>query len=429
MEKILDLHIHSKYSRACSRDLELPKIAQMCVKKGIDIVATGDFTHPKWFEHIKENLEEVGKTGLFKLTTSPQSSPYKGEEGNPTRFILGTEISCIYKDKEKTRRVHLLIFAPSLQAVEKINLYFDKLGLNRRSDGRPMIGLSAKKLFELILKVDKRCFMIPAHAWTPWYAIFGSKSGYDSLEECFEELTPQIGAIETGLSSDPTMNRRLEKLDKITLVSNSDAHSLEKLGREANVFSFVDENKITYDEIKKIIFTGDKKKFLYTIEFYPEEGMYQYDGHAVCGVCLSPEQTKKEKGICPKCKKPLIIGVESRVNELANRKKSEIPENKFIPHKYIVPLAEILSQILQVGSKSKKVVAEYENLVQNIGSEFYILIKAGEKEILENTKYPKLWLAIDNMRKGKVKLQPGYDGVYGKIGLIGEKEIIKPTRK
>jgi len=429
MEKILDLHIHSKYSRACSRDLELPKIATMCVKKGIDIVATGDFTHPKWFEHIKENLEEVGKTGLFKLTTSPQSSPYKGEEGNPTRFILGTEISCIYRDKEKCRRVHLLVFAPSLQAVEKINADFDNLGLNRRSDGRPIIGLSAKKLLELILRADKRCFMIPAHAWTPWFAVFGSKSGYDSLQECFEELTDQIGAIETGLSSDPTMNHRLEKLDKITLVSNSDAHSLEKLGREANVFSFAKESEITYDEIKKIIFTGDRKKFLYTIEFYPEEGMYQYDGHAACGVCLSPKQSKKEKNICPKCKKPLTIGVEHRVDDLASREVGEIPWEKFIPHKYIVPLAEILSQILEVGPKSKKVVAEYEHLIKNIGSEFYILLKADKEEIEKHTHYPELWSAINNMRTGRVDLQPGYDGVFGKIGLVGEKEITKPVQK
>lgn len=429
MEKILDLHIHSKYSRACSRDLELPKIATMCVKKGIDIVATGDFTHPKWFEHIQKELQEVGDSGLFELKTPPQPSSSQKEGANPTRFILGTEISCIYRDKEKCRRVHLLIFAPSLQAVEKINADFDNLGLNRRSDGRPIIGLSAKKLLELILRADKRCFMVPAHAWTPWFAIFGSKSGYDSLQECFEELTDQIGAIETGLSSDPTMNHRLEKLDKITLVSNSDAHSLEKLGREANVFAFAKESEITYDEIKKIIFTGDRKKFLYTIEFYPEEGMYQYDGHAVCGVCLSPKQSKKEKNICPKCKKPLVIGVEHRVDDLASREVGEIPWEKFIPHKYIVPLSEILSQILEVGPKSKKVVAEYEHLIKNIGSEFYILVKAGKEEIEKHAHYPELWSAINNMRTGRVDLQPGYDGVFGKIGLIGEKEITKPTQK
>ncbi len=429
MEKILDLHIHSKYSRACSPDLELPKIADMCVKKGIDIVATGDFTHPKWFEHIKENLEEVGKTGLFKLTTSPQSSPYKGEEGNPTRFILGTEISCIYRDKEKCRRLHLLIFAPNLIAVEKINTEFDKRGLNRKSDGRPIIGLSAKELLELILRADKRCFMIPAHVWTPWFAVFGSKSGYDSLQECFEEMTLQIFAAETGLSSDIVMNRRLSQLDKITLISNSDAHSLDKLGREANVFDFADEKEITYDNIVKILKTGDKKKFLYTIEFYPEEGKYQYDGHAVCGVCLSPKQSKKEKNICPKCKKPLVIGVEHRVDDLADREAGEIPWKKFVPYKYIVPLSEILAQILGVGSKSKKVVAEYEYLLKNIGSEFYILIKAGKEEIEKHTHYPELWRAIDNMHSGRVDLSPGYDGVYGKIGLIGEKEIKKPVQK
>ncbi len=428
MEKILDLHIHSKYSRCCSRDLELGKIAQMCVKKGIDIVATGDFTHPRWFDYIQKELQEVSNTGLFELKTPPQPSSSKEEGGKPTRFILGTEISCIYKDKDKTRRVHLLIFAPSFEAVEKINADFDKLGLNRRSDGRPIIGMSAKKLLQLILKADKRCFMIPAHAWTPWYAIFGSKSGYDSLEECFEELTPQINAIETGLSSDPTMNHRLSKLDNITLVSNSDAHSLDKLGREANVFAFENEQQITYDEIKKIIFTGDKKRFLFTIEFYPQEGRYFADGHATCNICLSPKQTKKEKGLCPKCKKSLTIGVEHQVDDLADREVAEIPWEKFIPHKYIVPLAEILSQICGVGSKSKKVVAEYDHLLKNIGSEFYILLKVGKEEILKHTNYPELWLAIDNMRSGRVSLQPGYDGVFGKIGLIGEKEIKKPVQ-
>ena len=419
MEKILDLHIHSKYSRACSRDLELPKIATMCVKKGIDIVATGDFTHPKWFEHIQKELQEVGNTGLFELKN----------EKNPTRFILGTEISCIYRDKEKCRRVHLLIFAPNLEAVEKINIEFDKRGLNRKSDGRPIIGLSAKELLKLILRADKRCFMVPAHAWTPWFAVFGSKSGYDSLQECFEEMTLQIFAIETGLSSDIVMNRRLNQLDKISLISNSDAHSLDKLGREANVFDFADEKEITYDNIVNILKTGDKKKFLYTIEFYPEEGKYQYDGHAVCNVCLSPKQSKKEKNICPKCKKPLVIGVEHRVDDLADREAGEIPWEKFVSYKYIVPLLEILSQILEVSSKSKKVVSEYEHLIKNIGSEFYILLKAGKEEIEKHTHYPELWLAINNMRTGRVDLSPGYDGVFGKIGLIGEKEITKPVQK
>jgi len=429
MEKILDLHIHSKYSRACSRELELPKIADACLKKGIDIVATGDFTHPKWFDHIKENLEEVGKTGLFELKTPPSPSSYQKEGKSPIRFILGTEISCIYRDKEKCRRLHLLVFAPNLEAVEKINADFDKLGLNRRSDGRPIIGMPAKKLLELILRADKRCFMVPAHAWTPWFAIFGSKSGYDSMKECFEDLSPYITAIETGLSSDIVMNRRLSALDKVVMISNSDAHSLDKLGREANVFNFENEKEITYDNIVNILKTGDKKKFLYTIEFYPEEGKYQYDGHAVCNVCLSPKQSKKEKNICPKCKKPLVIGVEHRVDDLADRDVSEIPWEKFVPYKYTVPLAEILSQILEVSPKSKKVVAEYEHLLKNIGSEFYILLKAGENEIKKHTHYPELWLAINNMRTGRVDLQPGYDGVFGKIGLVGEKEITKPTQK
>src|SRR3989344_8964803 len=266
-EKILDLHIHSRYSRACSSDLELPKIAKACEQKGIDIVVTGDFTHPAWIKHIKENLVEDRK-GIYKLK----------DNNSKTRFILGTEISCIYKHKDATRRVHLLILAPSIEAVEKFNAILTEKGVNIRSDGRPIMGLSAKAVLRIILAIDPRFMMIPAHIWTPWFAVFGSKSGYNALEDCFEELTSHIRAAETGLSSDPTMNHRLSALDNITLVSNSDAHSLEKLGREANVFEFANEQDINYDEITRIIKTGDKKKFLYTIEFYPEEGKYHFDG-------------------------------------------------------------------------------------------------------------------------------------------------------
>jgi len=412
LKKILDLHIHSKYSRACSPQLELPSISKACEEKGIDIVATGDYTHPAWFSHIKENLIEDGKSGLYKLK----------DNSSKTRFILSTEVSCIYRHKDKCRRLHLVILAPDLAAVEKFNTELEKMGLNIHSDGRPILGLSAKEILQLLLEIDKRFMLIPAHAWTPWFAIFGSKSGYDSVEECFEELSPHIRAIETGLSSDPIMNHRLSKLDNITLVSNSDAHSLDKLGREANVFEFNGEEDISYNEIVRIIKEGDKKKFLYTIEFYPEEGMYHFDGHLDCGVCFAPTETKKNKLICPKCKKPLTVGVLHRVDDLADREEKKIPTEKFIPHKYIVPLREIISRVFDVGVKSKKVEVEYRNLIKNLGDEFNILLEKSVEEIKKVASDKKIAVAIKNMREGRVKVKPGYDGKYGEVEVLSQKK-------
>lgn len=406
-EKILDLHIHSRYSRACSTNLELPKIAQTCEQKGIDIVVTGDFTHPAWIKHIKENLVEENQ-GIYKLK----------DDSSPTRFILGTEISCIFKHKDATRRVHLLILAPSIEAVEKFNAILEERGVNIRSDGRPIMGLSAKTVLQIILDIDPRFMMIPAHAWTPWFAVFGSKSGYNALEECFEELTPHIRAIETGLSSDPAMNHRVSALDKLTLISNSDAHSLDKLGREANVFAFADQAEITYDEICRIIKTGDRKKFLYTIEFYPEEGKYHFDGHAVCQVCLSPQETKAKKYLCPKCKKPVTVGVLHRVDDLADRDGADIVAGNYISHKYVVPLKEVVAKVFGVGPSSKKVVKEYELMIKNIGNEFFILLSADIKEIAKIVSDKNIAAAIANMRAGKVKVSPGYDGVFGSVEVM-----------
>lgn len=402
IKQIIDLHIHSKYSRACSKDLELPKIAKTCEKKGIDIVATGDFTHPLWFEHIKENLVEYNH-GIYKLKNNNYS----------TKFILSTEIACIYKDKDRCRRLHLLIMAPNLKVVEKFNEELKKRNVNIRSDGRPIMGLSAKEVLEIILTIDKDMMMIPAHAWTPWFSVFGAKSGYDSLEECFGELTFHIKAIETGLSSDPTMNRRLSKLDNITLVSNSDAHSLFNLGREANLFQFNNEKEITYWEIKRIIEESDNKKFLYTIEFYPEEGKYYADGHLNCNFSCDPIRTKKENYLCPICKKKLTVGVLHRIEDLADKK--EIAKNKFIPHKYIVPLREIIAFVFCCGVKTKKVEKEYQNLINNIGNEFYILINASLKEMSEFVSDKNILKAIKNIREGKVQAIAGYDGKFGKI--------------
>lgn len=403
-EKIIDLHIHSRYSRACSRDLELQNIAMACERKGIDIVVTGDFTHPAWIKHIKEKLVEEN-SGIYKLK----------DNSSKTRFILGTEISCIYHHKGMTRRVHLLILAPHIEAVEKFNAILEKHGVNIRADGRPIMGLSAKSILQIILDIDPDFMLIPAHIWTPWFAIFGSKSGYNMLEDCFEELTPHIKAVETGLSSDPIMNHRLSALDNITLVSNSDAHSLYNLGREANVLKLSEQ--YTYNEIIDVIKNGNKKDFLYTIEFYPEEGKYHYDGHATCGVCLSPKETKAKKFLCSVCKKNVTVGVLHRVDDLADRENGSTSK-KFIPHKYIVPLREIIAQVYGMGVGSKKVDIEYDSMLRRLGSEFFILLHADMRAIEKESSDKNIAIAIANMRAGVVSIHPGYDGVFGSVKLF-----------
>lgn len=424
MKQILDLHIHSKYSRACSKSLELPTIAETCEMRGIDVIVTSDFTHPKWFDHMKEWLVEENE-GVYKL----QETRYKQISNNnlpipQTKFIIGTEIASIKKHKDKTRRIHLLIFAPSLEVAEKFNKTLDSRGFNLKSDGRPILGMPSKDILELMLETDERMMMIPAHAWTPWFGIFGSKGGYDSLEDAFEDLTPYVKAVETGLSSDPIMNWRLSALDDITLISNSDAHSLPKLGREANVFDFDSESDVTYSEIKRIIDEQDRKKFLYTIEFFPEEGKYHYDGHAACNFSCAPEETEKYGGLCPKCKKKLIIGVENRVYELADRTIEEAREagKRKIPYKSIVPLAEVIADTYSCGVKTKKVETAYENLLKNIGSEFFILLEApleqiskvGGKDIAE---------AVERVRTGNIYVKPGYDGVFGTVKVFEDRKV------
>ncbi len=411
-EIIADLHTHSKYARACSPSLELPAMARAAGEKGIQLLSTGDFTHPAWFRHLEDNLEEIGKTGLYRLEN--QELRIKNQ-GAAVRFIVGTETSCIYRHKDKTRRVHLLVYAPNLAAAKKFNTILTNRGAKLAADGRPIIGMSAKDVVTIALEVDERMMIIPAHAWTPWFAVFGSKSGYDSLEECFEELTPEIFAIETGLSSDPPMNRRLTNLDRITLVSNSDAHSLDNLGREANVFKFENENDITYNEIRRILKTGDKKKFLYTIEFYPEEGMYHFDGHRECQFSSAPADTKRHKEICPVCKKKVTVGVLYRVDRLADRIQEKIYPDKFIPYKYIVPLREIIAARLEVGKKSKKVETTYRELVPKLGSEFEVLLHQSIADIGQAVNDKNIALGIQNMRQGKVKIVPGFDGQYGVV--------------
>lgn len=429
IEQILDLHTHSRYARACSPQLTLANIAKACEEKGIQIVSTGDFTHPQWFASIEQELEEIGETGLFQLKRdlSLTLSSAEAREASVTKFIIGAEISCVYKHREKTRRLHLLIYAPSIVAAQAFNTTLEGRGANIHSDGRPIMGINAKEIVQICKNIDERMMVIPAHAWTPWFAVFGSKSGYDSLEECFEELAPEIFAIETGLSSDPTMNRRLKSLDHITLVSNSDAHSLGNLGREANVFQFSSEADITYDEVRRILKTGDKKKFLYTIEFYPEEGMYHFDGHRDCKVNLAPTATKKLKGICPVCKRPLTIGVLYRVDSLADRSEAKIPDT-FIPHRYAVPLREIVAKSFDVGVGSKRVANEYQNLLQKLGSEFSILLHLPIAQIEKAASDLSIPLGIKNMREGKLTVTPGYDGVYGVVDLFSGKKHAGPKQ-
>jgi len=413
MKFVADFHIHSKYSRATSPLMDLENLDRWAEIKGIKVLGTGDFTHPKWFENIKKKLEPA-ESGLFKL---------KEGEGYPsglTRFILTSEISCIYSKGGKVRKIHIIVFAPSIEAVEKINKKLGEIG-NLKADGRPILGLDAKELAKIVLDADENCLVVPAHAWTPWFSVFGSKSGFNSLEECFDEYTKYIFAIETGLSSDPKMNWRLSQLDKITLISNSDAHSLGKIGREANVF----DTELSYGGIANVIKSkvlpaqADKNKFLYTIEFFPEEGKYHYDGHRLCNLSLEPQQSKKYNNICPRCGKPLVIGVLNRVEELADRPEGFLPKNA-IPFKSLIPLNEVIAESIGVSVLSKEVSKYYNNLIKNLGSELKILLESTEKEIKEKS-LPEIANGIIKMREEKVFIEPGYDGVYGKIKIFSGK--------
>jgi len=422
-----DLHIHSKYSRAVSPGMTLENIALWAEKKGIQVMGTGDFTHPQWFHEIKTKLEPE-EEGLFKLKAGEVlHSSITGITGNDsrmqnsalsTRFLLTTEISSIYSKGGKVRRIHNLVFAPSIETVEKINTKLGWIG-NLKADGRPILGLDSKKLLKIVLDIDPRCVLAPAHAWTPWFSIFGSMSGFNSIEECFEEMSPHIFAIETGLSSDPAMNWRLSVLDKISLISNSDSHSLQKLGREANVF----DCELSYSGIIDAIKSKNPQKFLYTIEFFPEEGKYHYDGHRDCGVYFSPEETEGHNGTCPVCGRKLTVGVLNRVHELADRPIGGKPANA-IPFKNLIPLDEIIGEALGVGPKSKKVMEEYEKLISKFGSELNILLNVPYDEIIQASG-SRLAEAIKRVREGKVNIRPGYDGEYGKISIFGEEGKIE----
>ncbi len=398
MEIRADLHIHSKYSRATSPNMDLENLNKFAQIKGLNVLATGDFTHPKWVVEMEEKLIE--NKGLFKL---------KGAGGD-MRFILSTEISSIYKKNGKCYRSHNIIILPSIEAVKNFNKRLVELKCNISSDGRPIVGLDPRKLLEIAMECDPKFMFIPAHIWTPWFSLFGSKSGFNRIEDCFEEYTPFIRACETGLSSDPEMNWLVSQLDNVNLVSNSDCHSPENIARECNVI----DSELSYDGLYKVINTPNSDKFLYTVEFYPEEGKYHYDGHLDCNVCFSPKETKSYQGKCPVCGKSLVVGVMNRVMELSDRTLAEAKKMSRVPFKSLIPLKEIISQMLSAGVKSQKVCQYYDSMINLMGNELDILLKKQENNFKKNG-FSEIGQMILKMRNNKVEKSPGFDGQYGKI--------------
>jgi len=396
MEFIADFHIHSKYSRATSRNMEIKCLAEWAKLKGINLMGTGDFTHHLWLEELKHHLEDTGN-GLFKY--------------QDTHFILTTEISSIYSKRNKTYRIHNMIFSPSFKTTDKINERLSRIG-NLASDGRPILGLDAAELARIIFDIDENCMIVPGHIWTPWFSLFGSMSGFDRIQDCFEEQTPKIFALETGLSSDPGMNWRLSALDKFSLISNSDSHSPQKIGREANVF----DCELDYKTIREVLRTKDKKRFLYTIEFFPEEGKYHFDGHRACGIRFSPAETKANNGRCPKCARPLTVGVMNRVEQLADRPQGYVPSSA-IPYKNLIPFDEIIAEAKGMNKTAVAVEREYRSFLAKFGNEFEILLKASKEDLLKGLP-PRVAEGVLRVRAGKVNINPGFDGEYGIISIF-----------
>jgi uncharacterized protein (TIGR00375 family) len=412
MSFIADLHIHSRHSRATSGDMTPEGIWTWAQLKGVSVIGTGDFTHPGWMRELGEKLEPAGN-GLFKLRKGFHRDNIPASCRAEVHFLLSAEISCIYRKNGRTRKVHALVFAPGMDAAKRISAALGSIG-NIASDGRPILGLDAKELLRIVLDASPQAMLVPAHAWTPHFSVFGAASGFDSLEECFGDLTPHIHAIETGLSSDPAMNWRISGLDGITLISNSDAHSPAKIGREANIF----DTDLSYDAIMDSIRT--RLGFLGTVEFFPEEGKYHHDGHRNCGVSLSPEQAKNAGDACPVCGGKVTMGVMHRVAELADRPEGYRPEGA-PAFQSLIPLPELVAETLDVGAASKKVDKACRALLEEMGSEFHILREASLGDI-ERAGSPLLREAVARMRAGRVRIAPGYDGQFGSISLFDEAE-------
>ena len=484
---IADLQIHSKYSRAVSKNMVLPEIREWARKKGIGLVATGDWMHPLWFRELSSQLEEVS-SGIYRVKRTYLSDGGEqsvGDEGSSIQhsepvFLLSAEISSIYTQGGKQRRVHTLVFAPNFSAAQKINQELVRRGCNLSSDGRPIVGLSAREIAEISLSMDERCLVIPAHAWTPWFSLYGSKSGFDSIDECFGELSNKIFAVETGLSSSPAMNWRIRELEKRSIVSFSDAHSGPKLGREATVFRFrhqpqshtsevslpgnardsstseVNVTEFKYEDIYWAIasrFLGKnegKLEIAYTIEFNPEEGKYHYTGHRACGVIQSPEETRQRGTTCHVCGKPLTVGVMHRVEELSRsvsgqsnnleiqpvKKTSKVgvvgyyhpSDGKRPPYVMMVPLMEILGEVLHIGGGSQTVQNEYNTLISKFGSEFAVLLHTPLAE-LASFGGERLGDALQRVRDGSISIKPGYDGVFGTVRIWPESDQLQDGKE
>ncbi len=416
MQIVADLHIHSRFSRATSRSLDFTSLYRSALEKGIQLVGTGDFTHPGWLHEIEEQLEPAGN-GLFRLRPDLQRQAGEGLpracEGAPVHFVLEVEISNIYKKDGRVRKNHNLVYVPSLDAARRFNEKLGAIG-NLASDGRPILGLDARDLLEITLETDPLAFLIPAHIWTPWFSMLGSKSGFDSIKECFGDLTPHIFAAETGLSSDPPMNWRVRGLDGITLVSNSDAHSAAKLGREANLLR-IDPG---YEALLRALRT--REGFEGTIEFYPEEGKYHLDGHRKCGVRIDPEETRKLGGRCPVCGGLLTVGVLNRVIDLADRPEDERPDSAQ-PFSSLVSLGEVTGEVLGVGPNTQRALRARSHLLERLGPELHVL-RAAPLEDITREGGSLAAEAIRRVRDGALTVEGGYDGEYGTVRIFDEQE-------
>jgi len=410
---VADLHIHSRYSRATSQRMNIDEITRFARIKGLNLVGTGDFTHPKWLEELSEELVEISGTNLYGTARHPDS---------PVRYMITAEVSTIFTFEGSVKKIHHVILTPSLEAAVQVNERLARYG-DLGIDGRPTLDMTAPQLVEEVIQVSDENVVIPAHAWTPWFSIFGAFSGFDRVEDCYQDMTRHIPALETGLSSDPPMNWRLSALDKFALVSNSDCHSgwPWRIGREANVFEL---EHLTYHEVVDAIRKKDPKRLKFTIETNPAYGKYHWTGHRNCNVSLSPQEAVKFGNRCPACRRKLTKGVEQRVEELADRPVDFKPEEE-IGYMRLLPLSEIIATVLGVKYPgTQKVWGIYNPLVARFGDEYTVLIDASREEISQIVD-PRIAEAIVRVREGKVKVIPGYDGVYGQLVIFGEEEKVK----
>ncbi len=458
MELVLDLHLHSRFSRAVSQRMNLQNMYIWGRKKGINILSVADFTHPIWFREAKSLLEEIKPgSGIYSLKDTKAAEYELGELATKPflgpYFMLSTEVSAIYTENGATHRIHILIFAPNFETVEKINKRFLEMGINLSSDGRPILGLSAKVIAQTLFEIDRKIAIIPCHIWTPWFSLYGSKSGYDRIQDCFGEFSKYIFAVETGLSSDPSMNWRINELNSRSIVSFSDAHSMQKMGREATVLHRVQNGisnttnttnttkkikleEITYDNILNSFVKGKERVFKieYTIEFYPEEGKYHYTGHRNCDITYSPEEDRIKGIICPVCGRELTVGVMHRVEELADNPDNFVPRRDEFgvvwledpkkirpPYVSLVPLLEILAEALHSGVATDKVLTIFDRLVNHFGSEHEVLFRVPIIDI-RNVAGARVAQGIERVRARNIKISPGYDNEYGRVEIWNEEE-------